>query len=92
MAITTKQKQQLKAQAHKLKPIVGIGHQGLTESVINEINRALDDHELIKVRINAERDERKELYAAVCEATGAEALNLIGGIAIIYRKSEDKEV
>ena len=65
MSFTTKQKQQLKAQAHKLKPIVTLGMNGLTDTVKDEINRALDDHELIKVRINADRSERKELYAEI---------------------------
>jgi RNA-binding protein len=53
MPYTTKFKQQLKAKAHKLKPIVIVGNNGFTESVKKEIERGLIDHELIKIRINA---------------------------------------
>ena len=51
MAISSKFKQQLKARAHKLKPIVLIGGNGLTEAVQNEIEHSLTAHELIKIHI-----------------------------------------
>lgn len=91
MPLTTKYKQELKGKAHKLKPIVFIGNNGLTEAVNKEIDRALNDHELIKVRITTEdRDMRRELFAGVCEANQAEPVQLIGSIGIIYRKNKDK--
>lgn len=90
MPLTPKLRQQLKAKAHKLKPIVILGNNGLSDAVKKEINRALDDHELIKIRINAEdRDARQQLFTEACEASKAEPVQLIGGIAIIYRKNPD---
>lgn len=90
MSITTKYKQQLKAKAHKLKPIVIIGMNGLTDNVKNEIDRALNDHELIKIRVQAEdRDMRRELFAEACLSQGAEAVQLIGGVGVIYRKNKE---
>lgn len=89
-SITTKFKQQLKAKAHKLKPIVFIGMNGLSENVKNEIDRALNDHELIKIRIQeSDRVLRKELFQEICNTANAEALQLIGNIGIIYRKKEE---
>lgn len=89
MPLTPKQRQQLKAQAHKLKPIVFIGYQGLTEAVQKEVDRALYDHELIKVRVQVEdRDERRECFSELCTAMQAEPVQLIGNIGIIYRKSD----
>jgi len=89
MRLTTKFKQQLKAKAHALKPIVFIGNNGFTDNVKNEIDRGLTDHELIKIRIQTmDRNERQQLFSDICEAVQADAIQLIGGIGIIYRKSE----
>lgn len=91
MPITTKFKQQLKAKAHKLSPIVFIGNHGFTENVKAEIDRGLLDHELIKIRIQGiDRDMRQELFKEICRATEAEAVQLIGGVGVIYRKNTEK--
>lgn len=93
MLLTTKQKQQLKAKAHSLKPIVMIGHQGFTENVKNEMDRALTDHELIKIRIQEDdRVVRKELFAEICQTVGAQPIGLIGGVGIVYRKSDKSSI
>ena len=90
--LTTKYKQQLKGRAHKLKPIILIGNKGFSVAVKNEIDRALHDHELIKIRIASEdRDERRELAAQICEALNATLIQTIGAIAVVYRKNEDKK-
>lgn len=88
MSLATKHKQELKAKAHKLKPVVLIGNQGFTDAVKKEINRALNDHELIKVRIQGQdRDARRELLAEICQSNQAEPVQLIGNVGIIYRKN-----
>jgi len=92
MPLSDVEKRKLKAQAHHLKPIVIIGNKGLTESVQLEIERALFDHELIKIRVNAEDNAaRKAMADEICRARDAELINIIGHIAIIYRKNEEKE-
>lgn len=91
MSSTSRIKRTLVAQAHSLHPIVIIGNQGLTEGVIAETHRALYDHELIKVRINAEKAERLEIVNALCHQLGAECLKMIGHIAILYRSSDKPE-
>lgn len=89
MALTSKEKQQLKGKAHKLKPIVLVGNNGLSDNVNLEIDRALTDHELIKMRINAEdRDLRKSLFAEICEAHKAELVQVVGKVGVIYRANE----
>lgn len=87
MSLTTKNKQQLKARAHKLRPVVLVGNQALTPNVLKEIDRALNDHELIKVRIALkEREERRTLFATIGKEMHAELVGLIGNIGILYRK------
>lgn len=83
-------KKKLKAQAHNLKPVIMIGQSGLTAAVLAELELALDSHELIKVRIRAERDDRKLISEKICAETGAELIQSIGQIAVIYRLNPDK--
>ena len=71
--------------------MVIIGHAGLTAAVIKEINLALDTHELIKVKVRAEREERNNINDQICSETEAEPLQSIGQIAVLYRKNPNKE-
>lgn len=84
------QKKKLKALAHALKPVVMIGQAGLTTQVLKEIDSTLDVHELIKVKIRAERDERQYLSAEIARITRAENIQNIGQIAVFYRKNLKK--
>lgn len=89
MSMTPKQRQVLKGKAHKLRPIAFIGNNGLTENVKMEIDRGLEDHELIKIRISAEdREMRKELFQEICGIMVAEPIQLVGGMGVIYRESK----
>lgn len=83
-------RKKLKAEAHALKPVVMIGQSGLTDAVLAEIELALDTHELIKVKIRAAREDRREISEKICLSTGAELIQAIGQIAVIYRLNPDK--
>lgn len=86
--MNTSFKQDLKAQAHHLKPVVLLGAKGLTQAVIEETNVALEAHELIKVKINgAEKADRQLIAEALCSSLNADLVQLIGNTAIIYRKN-----
>lgn len=84
------QKKKLKGQAHLLNPVVMIGQSGLTPNVMKEINLALDTHELIKVKIRAERDERNLIRTQICSETTAELIQSIGQVAVFFRKNPKK--
>ena len=89
--MNTAEKKRLRAEAHALKPVVLMGQAGFTAAVLAEIELALDSHELIKVKIRAERDDRKRISDEICSATGAELIQSIGQIAVIYRRNPDKK-
>jgi len=77
----------LRARAHALDPVVLIGDGGLTAAVLEEIDRSLNAHELIKVRVASEdRDARSDTLRRVCEDLGASAVQQIGKILVIYRQ------
>lgn len=84
------EKKKLKAQAHPLNPVVMIGQSGLTPAVLKEIDLALDAHELIKVKIRAERDTRSAISEQICADTQAELVQSIGQIAVLFRKNPKK--
>jgi RNA-binding protein len=88
--VNTADKKKLRAEAHTLKPVVMIGQSGLTAAVLAELNIALNTHELLKVRIRAERDERKLIIEQICTEAGAELIQTIGQIAVIYRLNPNK--
>lgn len=82
-------RQQLKARAHSLKPVVFIGDKGLTDAVINEIDQALKAHELIKVKIRGqEKQDRIEIAQQLCPAVEAELIQHIGNTLVLYRQNE----
>jgi len=82
----------LKARAHALNPAVLIGDGGLTAAVLEEIDRSLNAHELVKVRIAGEdRDARSDILRRVCEDLGATAVQHIGRILLIYRQRPEPD-
>jgi len=80
------QRRFLRGRAHALKPVIQIGNAGLTEGVALETERALHDHELIKVRARvADRATRDELLAQLAARTGSTLVQQIGHMAVLYR-------
>lgn len=91
MAITSTQRKRLRSLAHSLDPIVLIGKQGLTDTLVAATENALEAHELIKVRFNDFKREKREITAQLADKTGAELAGIIGHVAILYRQNEDPE-
>ena len=86
------QRKELKGRAHDLDPVVMIGAKGLTDEVVKEVELALKARELIKVRAPAlDRDARQVAYQALCERTGAEGVQHIGKVFVLYRKRDGDE-
>ena len=89
--MTPAERKALKAKAHKLDPVVHVGAKGLTDEVIAEIERALHAHELIKVRAaSLDRDAREEAFGRIAEKTGAQAVQHIGKVFVLFRKKKDE--
>ncbi len=82
-------KKQYRAIGHTLHPIVAVAQKGLSETIKLEIERALTDHELIKIKLSAtDRDAKKELEQAICVEFKAECVQSIGHIMLLYRKAK----
>lgn len=88
MSLSNAQKKQLRLTGHTLNPVVMIAGNGLTENVLAEIDRALEDHELIKVRYNIlDRDIRNSLISETCKVLKCDTVQTIGKVALLYRKA-----
>jgi RNA-binding protein len=61
----------------------------VTDPVVGAVEAALRDHELVKVRIAGDRDERRRVAAALAEAARCELAGMVGGVAIYYRPADD---
>lgn len=89
MTLTSKQRQHLKRLAHDRNPVVIVGDQGLSESLMEELERSLAHHELLKVRVNAgDREERENLIREMTARTASELVQRIGHVAVFYRPAE----
>lgn len=85
------ERQELKGRAHTLDPLVIIGDNGLTASVLREIDRTLKAHELIKIRANTDdRDARAAWLEEICNALHAAPVQLIGKTLVVWREDADK--
>ncbi len=87
MNLTETQKKRLRGLGHKLKPVIIIGTEGLSDSLLEEFDRSLSHHELMKVRVNVgERDKRDQAIARLCERSQAELIQRVGNIALFFLK------
>ncbi|WP_287962996.1 ribosome assembly RNA-binding protein YhbY [Alcanivorax sp.] len=92
MALTIQQKKTLRGLAHHLNPVIQIGAKGVTNALMDELNSTLDHHELIKIKINeGDRETRKAIIEAVVETTGAELVQSIGKVFVLYRSNPLKK-
>lgn len=90
--LDTKRRKELRQIAHHLRPVVIVGNGGVSSGVLGEVERALTDHELIKIRINAlERDARAAAISQIVATTGALLVQTIGKIMVLYRANPDTD-
>jgi len=86
VSLTARERASLKGRAHALEPIVQVGHGGLSDAVVTEIDRALTAHELIKVRVGgADRDEREATCSAISARTDAAEVQRVGKVLVLWR-------
>ncbi len=85
------QRRELRASAHHLNPVVTVAGNGLSSAVLEEIERSLQAHELIKIKVHGvERPEREQLLAQLCDALDAAPVQHIGTILIVWRKRREE--
>ena len=88
MTLSTADKKHYRSIAHNLNPVVIVGEKGLTENLIEELSRALHDHELIKVKIAiGDRDDRTKIINTLINETKSELVQAIGKVVVLLKKN-----
>lgn len=91
MTLNEKQKKHLRKLGHSLEPVVLAGGGGVSPGLVAELDATLAHHELVKVRVRAEdRDARNATIRALCEASGAELVQRIGHVALLWRPNPER--
>jgi len=92
-ALSSSERKRLRRIGHELNPVVMLGSGGLSDNVVEEIRRALNDHELIKVKVAGEdRELRQTLIDSVIEVSQAEVVQQVGKIILLYKKALKQNV
>jgi RNA-binding protein len=91
MKLTGSQRRLLAKKAHHLDAVVMVGKDGPTENVLGAVSSALDHHELIKVRFQSHKDEKRDISEFVADKLDAALVQVIGNIAVLYRPSPDPD-
>ena len=90
--ITSKQKKKFRAIGHSLKPIVTVANETISQSVNDEIDRALRDHELVKIKVLLNpKSLKKDLVKEILKQQNANLIQLIGNVALLYRKEKERK-
>lgn len=96
--MTSKERAQWRARANSLEPVIQIGKEGISDNLITQIDDTLDARELIKIRVHLETAPKTpkalagELAQALAQALGAEVIQVIGGILVLYRQADEEKI
>lgn len=90
MALSPSQQRYLRSLAHDLSPVILLGAKGATDAVLKELDLALSHHELVKVKLSGgDKDERQAQIDFLVEGAGAESIQQIGHVVVLFRRNAD---
>jgi len=90
MPLTSRQARYLRALAHHLSPVVRVGAAGVSDAVVDKTDKELEIHELVKIRIDADRDTVKADAVLLASGTRSEVAQLIGKTVVLYRRRSER--
>jgi RNA-binding protein len=88
-SLTSSQRRELRGRAHLLAPVAQVGRGGVTDAFVAELDRALDAHELIKIRLRGEREERAAQLDEVTARLDCMVVGTVGAVAVLYREADE---
>ncbi len=92
MSLSNAQRRYLRGLTHGISPVVMVGDKGLTDTVLEAIDEALDRHELVKIRLRTDRETRKAWSQEIQTRFGAEPVHAIGQVACFFRRNPERQV
>jgi len=91
VALSAAQRRRLRARAHPLAPVLQVGRGGVSDAFVAELDRALEAHELVKVRLRGEREERAAQLDEVTARLHCAVVSTVGGVAVLYREADGSD-
>ncbi len=88
MPLTNAEKRDLKARAQHLEPVVKLGLAGISDAFLRSLDAALSQHELVKMKFTAFKEEKHDLAPQIAERTASELIMQVGNVAVFYRAKE----
>ena len=92
MSLSNRQIRHLRGLTHQLRPVVIVGDRGLCDTVLAEIDSALDHHELVKIKLRGDRETRAQWAREIADRFAAEPVHAIGQTACFFRRNPKKPV
>jgi RNA-binding protein len=92
MTLSSSQLRRLRGMTHHINPVVMVGDKGLTDNVMSELDSALDHHELIKVKLRADREARARMATEIADRCKAQIVHQIGQVCCFFRRNTEKPV
>jgi RNA-binding protein len=92
MPLTNAQTRDLKARAQLLKPNLKIGKEGVSQQFLAALDEVLKHHELVKVKFEEFKEQKKELAPQLAEKSGSHLITRVGNVVVLYRPKEEKRV
>lgn len=90
MPLTSRQTRHLRALAHHLDPVAHVGAAGVTDAVLDKVDKDLEAHELLKVKVDGDRDAVKAAAERLAAGTSSEVAQVIGKTIVLYRRRKKK--
>ena len=88
--LTNAEVRKFKAAAQLMKPMLKIGHAGLSPEFIKMVDETLKSHELIKIKFDDLKEKRKQLAPELAEKTSSHLVTLLGNVVVLYRRKAEK--
>ena len=90
--MTNAEKRDLKARAQRLEPILKVGHAGVSDGFLRSLDIALVEHELVKIKFTAFKEEKHDLAPQIAAKTGSELIMQVGNVAVYFRRRPQAHV
>ncbi len=91
LSLTNAQIRELKARAQRMKAMLKLGKEGISPQFLAALDQALKDHQLVKVKFDYFKEEKKELAPQLAERSGAHLVTRVGNVAVLYRPNAEAE-
>ncbi len=83
--LTNVQIRELKAKAQRMKAMLKIGKEGLSPAFFAALDEMLNSHELVKVKFDEFKEQKKELTPQLAEKSGSYLITRVGNVVVLYR-------